>query len=334
MKKHINLEEIFDLEQWEELQDSLTAVTGLAIIMVDYKGEPKTKHSGCCDFCTQVRKDPELNQYCQKCDARGGLEAVRTNQPYIYKCYFSIIDIAIPIMVGGQYIGAIMAGQVRLKEDDETVSMEQIYIPSNKKYVDEKRAQYAAEYDKIPMLYLDRITMIVKMFYHLCNYTGTQFMKKNKIIQMYEDICKSNGITSKMEMEDTTPTPDGSLFAQQNENVLIDRTNLSNPIILKALNYIFEHKDESPSLEKMAKHCNISTGHLSRLFTKEAGENYSTFTSRLKIEWAKTMLETTDKSIYIISEELGFNETGYFIKIFKRYVGLTPAVYRSYIRKK
>lgn len=34
-----------------------------------------------------------------------------------------------------------------------------------------------------------------------------------------------------------------------------------------------------------------------------------------------------------ISDELGFNETGYFIKIFKKYEGVTPFVYRKYCKK-
>ena len=331
MENFIDLGKIFDLEQWEEVQDSLADITEMAIIMVDYKGRPKTKHSGSSSFCRKVREDEELSQYCEKCDARGGVEAVRTNKPYIYKCYFSIIDVAIPIIIKGQYIGAIMAGQVRLADEDEK-SMEQIYIPANKKHVTERRMQLSKEYEKIPKLSYERICIIAKMFYYLCDYMVLEFIEKNKMIKMYEDICKTKGIPYENQVKQAKHT--GPADDKDDDNVLIKYMNLSNPIILNALNYISERRNESPSLEKMAQHCNVSTGHLSRLFTKEAGESYSSFTSRLKIEWAKAILETTDKSIYEISEELGFNDSGYFIKIFKKYVGLTPAVYRSHVKNR
>ncbi|WP_252233382.1 PocR ligand-binding domain-containing protein, partial [Clostridium sp. DSM 1985] len=86
IKDNLNLNKVIDLEKWVNLQESLAVVTKVAIIIVDYKGNPITKHSGCHRFCKAVRANPELVKYCQKCDSRGGLEAVRLNEPYIYLC--------------------------------------------------------------------------------------------------------------------------------------------------------------------------------------------------------------------------------------------------------
>ena len=74
----VELKNILDLEKWEKLQESLALSTRLAIILVDYKGRPVTKHSQVQPFCQLVRHSPELSKLCEKCDARGGLEAVRT----------------------------------------------------------------------------------------------------------------------------------------------------------------------------------------------------------------------------------------------------------------
>lgn len=109
-----DLDEILDLPRWQKLQDKLACMTNMAIITVDYKGTPITQHSMCCPFCQSVRANPQLFKYCQICDSRGGLEAVRSQKPYIYLCHFNIIDIAIPITVDDKYLGAIMAGQIRL----------------------------------------------------------------------------------------------------------------------------------------------------------------------------------------------------------------------------
>ncbi len=51
----VELKNILDLEKWEKLQESLALSTRLAIILVDYKGRPVTKHSQVQPFCQLVR---------------------------------------------------------------------------------------------------------------------------------------------------------------------------------------------------------------------------------------------------------------------------------------
>lgn len=53
------------------------------------------------------------------------------------------------------------------------------------------------------------------------------------------------------------------------------------------------------------------------------------FIPRLKMEWAKQLLETTDLSISQISNDLGFSEPSYFIITFKKFERITPARYRQ-----
>lgn len=101
-----------------------------------------------------------------------------------------------------------------------------------------------------------------------------------------------------------------------------------------AIEYICEHKSENVKLDKMAKLCHISPSYFSRLFTKETGDNFSNYASKLKIEWAKSLLEESDMHINEISDELGFSEVGYFIKRFKKYEGVTPFLYRKYCKQK
>ena len=65
-----------------------------------------------------VRESKKLGKFCEKCDARGGFEAMRLNEPFIYRCHFDIVDIAIPVVLDKKYIGAIMAWRgMRLKEE-------------------------------------------------------------------------------------------------------------------------------------------------------------------------------------------------------------------------
>lgn len=345
MKEWLKLEHVLNMEQWATLQKSLAQVTGMAIITVDYKGNPVTEHSGCHEFCNKIRRDSILGQFCQKCDSRGGLEAVRTNSPYIYQCCFSIIDIAIPIIVDNTYLGAVMAGQVRLPMNQNIEMIEKIYIPVsvNDKLINQKVQELIQEYNEIPILQYEQIQTAAMMLFHLCNYLVKEADNKRKVIEMLETIFQKHDNSSlesikkdiysissvqkrKLPITSLQMASGGSTEPQQ-------KIGSPNHIILKAFDYIYSHKEETISLKEMSDYCHVSSSYLSRLFTKEVGESYSTFITKLKVDWAKAILETTDFAISRISEELGFNDVGYFIKTFKKHVGLTPSFYRSYSKR-
>jgi len=102
--------------------------------------------------------------------------------------------------------------------------------------------------------------------------------------------------------------------------------------LLPAFDFIHKYKNKSLSLYEAAKLCYLSPSYFSRLFIKETGESYTTYTSQLKIKWAKELLEKTELSITQISDELCFSNPSYFIRIFSKYEGITPALYRTSYR--
>lgn len=337
---HFHLNQIIDIDKWHGLQDSLSLVTKMAIITVDYKGVPVTKHSHCQSFCQAVRKDEMLSEYCQKCDARGGLEAVRINKPYIYSCHFNIVDIAIPILIDGQYVGAIMAGQIKLT--DQELYLEQIV---NRPENTESRAKFKAlekEYNALPQLTYDEVAKAAEMLLQLCTYIVEESIQKNATIEMYKKAL-SQDIPLTLPAHVPSVKAFKNMEAMQHElvNTMIDSKikkftthdfHTLNPLLTPAFEYIYHHKNENITLQQMAKLCHVSPSYFSRIFTKETGENFSVFVPRLKMEWAKQLLEETDLPIHRISEDLGYTDAGYFIKTFKKLEGVTPAVYRRMIR--
>jgi transcriptional regulator GlxA family with amidase domain len=49
----------------------------------------------------------------------------------------------------------------------------------------------------------------------------------------------------------------------------------------------------------------------------------------LRLEEAKQMLETSDRPIEAIANEIGYEDAGFFSRLFRRQVNLTPAQYRK-----
>ncbi|WP_152394457.1 response regulator transcription factor [Paenibacillus guangzhouensis] len=83
------------------------------------------------------------------------------------------------------------------------------------------------------------------------------------------------------------------------------------------------------SLRALADHVNLHPTHLSKIYKMETGEGISDYVSRLRMERACHKLKTTDKKIYEISQEIGYLDPAYFIKVFKRQFGVTPQEYRD-----
>ena len=65
------------------------------------------------------------------------------------------------------------------------------------------------------------------------------------------------------------------------------------------------------------------------MFKESTGINISEYVNRLRVEMAKTALQFTDKSITDIGYEVGFSDTAYFTRMFKKCIGVTPKEYRK-----
>ena len=97
-----------------------------------------------------------------------------------------------------------------------------------------------------------------------------------------------------------------------------------------AVKYIHLHLHVPVTLEETAEAAGISASYLSRLFKKETGMLFVDYIQKERIEAACNMLTYSDYTAAQISEYLCFSTQSYFIKIFRKYTGTTPAKYKKY----
>lgn len=95
------------------------------------------------------------------------------------------------------------------------------------------------------------------------------------------------------------------------------------------IHYMTEHFSTVDSIENIAELYGISSSHLSRDFANDTGMSPIKFLTKLRIEHAKKLLQTTLLPISEIAEQCGYKQTNYFCKIFKDTVGQTPLQYRN-----
>lgn len=99
--------------------------------------------------------------------------------------------------------------------------------------------------------------------------------------------------------------------------------------IRQAKQYIEEHYNEKIVLEDIAHIVDLNPVYFSVLFKKETGFNFTTYLVNIRMEMAKQMIRTSNKTIAAIADEVGYKDTRYFSQIFTKTVGVKPALYRK-----
>lgn len=330
-RREFDLKGILDIPLWEKVQDQLAKLTGTAIITVDYKGTPVTKHSCRTEFCSVIRENPVSRKRCYRCDALAGLEAVRLERPYIYLCHCGIVDVAVPVMVGNRYLGAVMFGQVRIANNDNSGKVERLVneISSFQNEGEAARKELIEKFNRLPEMAYGRIVEVADLINSIVSYVVDRAIQSRNEVQTYKwlmnvssDAPGSAGaeITGLEELVQESAPEDNEAHGD------ISKSSAVYP----AVAYIKGHLSETVTMNSMAELCHLSPSYFSRLFGREAGENYNSYVNRQKINASKRLLRETNKTVSQIAFDLGYQDVSHYISLFKRFEGITPTVYRQY----
>jgi two-component system response regulator YesN len=96
---------------------------------------------------------------------------------------------------------------------------------------------------------------------------------------------------------------------------------------LAIMNYLNTHYEQAITLKSVAEDLHLNASYISQLIKAETGLTYTQYITELRIGKAKELLTHTKLSLAEISEAVGFNDYFYFIKKFKKEVGVTPGKY-------
>ncbi len=97
----------------------------------------------------------------------------------------------------------------------------------------------------------------------------------------------------------------------------------------KVLQYIGEHYSSPIRLFELAELVNMNEQYFCRYFKKNIGKTITEYINVIRVEKAATALAETEDKIIDIAAACGFDNTGYFIRRFKKEKGMTPSEYRK-----
>jgi transcriptional regulator GlxA family with amidase domain len=100
-----------------------------------------------------------------------------------------------------------------------------------------------------------------------------------------------------------------------------------------AQNWIEDHFAQNLSITLLARKANMSERTFQRRFKDATGDTPLCYVQKVRIEAARDLLETGDKSFEEVTYLVGYEDPGSFRKIFLRQTGLLPKDYQRLYRK-
>jgi len=96
-------------------------------------------------------------------------------------------------------------------------------------------------------------------------------------------------------------------------------------LIAEVKSYINHHYQQQITLDDLASFLGVSQYHLSRIFNEESGFSLPEYLTMVRMERAKILLSEGRLNISQVAYQVGYEDSGYFSKVFKKHFGLSPS---------
>lgn len=100
-------------------------------------------------------------------------------------------------------------------------------------------------------------------------------------------------------------------------------------IVQNSLNYIHENIENKISLNDIAEQLKITPNHLARQFRAETGKTVVEYINYTRVITAANKLKHTSLSVADVAASVGINDTNYFSRIFRKFMGCSPSEYKK-----
>ena len=108
------------------------------------------------------------------------------------------------------------------------------------------------------------------------------------------------------------------------QNLEVDKNN-----IIEGLKYLHANFFKDPTLTEIADVTGLQKNYFCRKFKETTGKTYIDYLNDLKIDYAKQLLNSTDKSVTELCFICGYHSMSQFNTEFKKRTGLSPKHYRK-----
>lgn len=105
-------------------------------------------------------------------------------------------------------------------------------------------------------------------------------------------------------------------------------------VVEKMQTYIKRHYQNKLTIEFLSSIFHMNRSYCSHLFVERTGKTFVSFLNEIRLEKARELLRNSDKKMYQIAKQVGYDNVKYFFRVFKKQMKMTPDQYRTQYGKK
>ena len=121
-----------------------------------------------------------------------------------------------------------------------------------------------------------------------------------------------------------------NIFKTVSDNCYLDKKQYMDIRVIKdSIKHLEDCQDPIKSINEIASDCNLSISHYERLFNYYAGMSPTEYRNIYRINYIKSLLHNPQITLEQIAESLGYCDSGYLCRVFKKKTGMTPKEYRK-----
>lgn len=167
----------------------------------------------------------------------------------------------------------------------------------------------------------------------------------NKLFQTVGNLLAINDINSfNLRLDALRPKMDARTFetswneghSMSLEHALgyaLDDNKYDRTMANKMINYINENYEKDISLNEISEYFNMSTSYLSTMFKYYTGQNFKDYLNLCRVNASKELMQKNGSlKINEIASKVGCNGSVTFIRMFRKYEGMSPGQYYSNLK--
>ena len=243
-----------------------------------------------------------------------GREALKVYEEH--KIQIAILDIEMPGING---IGA--AEEIRRKDKNCCI----IFLTAFDEFAYAKKAITVRALDYLLKPYEERELMLVmeEAIRLVAEQENTHSMLSEEGKEIFgEDRALEDRKTNKGQEKDGENLETEAFIEDEYENV---RLSGVKEMIEQ---HIFENYQQDISMQELAHAMNYSEAYFCKLFKQCFGKNFTSYLTEYRVNAAKKLLEDPMVNIKEIGRRVGYGDSNYFTKVFRRVTGINPTEYR------
>jgi len=117
------------------------------------------------------------------------------------------------------------------------------------------------------------------------------------------------------------------IFQSIFDNYIMINDTIENPTVISIISYIHKHYTEDLSLSDISEKFSLTEGYISKLLKDSINISFKSYLNSLKINKSKELLQMQSYTVTEVSNMVGCINVNTFIRMFKRFEGVSPGEY-------